>query len=64
VANAGGLISVAEELNGWTAERVGERVDEIAETVRHLIEDRLPGETVLAAARRVAAERIEFARVA
>jgi leucine dehydrogenase len=58
VANAGGLISVAEELRGWDAARVGRRVDAIRETVRDLVRDALPGETLLAAARRRAMERI------
>lgn len=62
IANAGGLIAVAEELNGWDAERVTERVDAIRETVRELARDALPGETLLESARRRAAERIALAR--
>ena len=37
VANAGGLIAVTEQLNGWDGDRVRERVDRIGDAVRELI---------------------------
>lgn len=61
VANAGGLISVSDELAGWDAERVTERVDALEGVVRDLVEDCVPGETPLVAARRRAARTIEAA---
>jgi leucine dehydrogenase len=33
IVNAGGLISVADEMTGWSAERVGKRVDRIGRTL-------------------------------
>lgn len=62
VANAGGLISVAEELNGWDEQRVTERVDGIGDLVREMMREGLPGETLLDTARRRATERIALAR--
>jgi leucine dehydrogenase len=62
VANAGGLISVAEELNGWDEERVTERVDGIGDLVREMVREGLAGETLLDTARRRAADRIALAR--
>jgi glutamate dehydrogenase/leucine dehydrogenase len=59
VANAGGLMCVAEQMNGWDAERVAEQVEGIGETVAALIgAARAEGETMLAAARRHAAGRL------
>jgi len=59
VANAGGLMCVAEQMNGWDATRLGEQVDGIGETVAELIATaRAEGETMLAAARRHAAGRL------
>jgi leucine dehydrogenase len=59
IANAGGLIAVAEQLNGWDADRVRERVDGIGEVVGGLIEEsRASGETTLAVALRRARDRI------
>ncbi len=59
VANAGGLIAVAEQLNGWAAERVCERVDRIGDAVRDLIQEaRANGGTTLEAALRRANARL------
>lgn len=59
IANAGGLICIAEGLNGWTAERAGAAVDRIGDTVGELIDtSRSEGETLLAAARQRAADRL------
>jgi glutamate dehydrogenase/leucine dehydrogenase len=53
IANAGGLIAVAEQLNGWSAERVRARVEGIRGIVRELIgEAWASGETTLATALR------------
>jgi glutamate dehydrogenase/leucine dehydrogenase len=63
VANAGGLIAVAEQLNGWCAERVRDRVDGIGDVVRELIgEAWASGETTLDAALRRARARLITAR--
>jgi leucine dehydrogenase len=63
VGNAGGVISVAQERHGWERERVTAMVEGVGDTVRELIEEsRLEGETMLACARRLAAERIAHAR--
>jgi glutamate dehydrogenase/leucine dehydrogenase len=63
VANAGGVISVAQERHGWERGRVSAAVEGVGETVRELIEEsRVEGETPLACARRLAAERIALAR--
>jgi glutamate dehydrogenase/leucine dehydrogenase len=60
VANAGGLICVADQLDGWDAARVTEAVDRIGETVAELIESADgAGDTPLAAARRRATERLD-----
>jgi glutamate dehydrogenase/leucine dehydrogenase len=59
VANAGGLIAVSEQLNGWDVERVRDRVDRIGDVVRELIEGaRAAGETPLDAAVRRARARL------
>jgi glutamate dehydrogenase/leucine dehydrogenase len=59
IANAGGLIAVAEQLNGWDAGRVRERVDGIGDVVRDLVEEaRASGETTLAVALRRARARV------
>jgi glutamate dehydrogenase/leucine dehydrogenase len=51
VANAGGLIAVTEQLNGWDAERVRDRVDAIGDVVREVLEAaRADGATPLEAA--------------
>jgi glutamate dehydrogenase/leucine dehydrogenase len=53
IANAGGLVAVAEQLNGWRADRVRDRVDRIDEVVREVIgEAWASGETTLATAMR------------
>ena len=39
IANAGGLIAVAEQLNGWCAGQVRDRIDGIGDAVRELIEE-------------------------
>ena len=59
IVNAGGLISVSEELCGWDLERTGAAVDRIEDVVRELIESaRVEGETILAASRRRALNRL------
>jgi glutamate dehydrogenase/leucine dehydrogenase len=59
VANAGGLICVGEQLEGWEAERVAEAVDRIGETVAELIDAaEVGGDSLLAAARRRAQARL------
>jgi glutamate dehydrogenase/leucine dehydrogenase len=51
VANAGGLIAVTEQLNGWDGDRVRERVEGIGDAVRELLrEARESGVTPLEAA--------------
>jgi leucine dehydrogenase len=63
VANAGGVISVAQERHGWDRKRVTAAVEGVGDTVRDLIEEsRVEGETTLVCARRLAAERIALAR--
>jgi leucine dehydrogenase len=63
VANAGGVISVAQERHGWERGRVAAAVEGVGDTVRDLIEEsRVEGETTLTCARRLAAERIALAR--
>jgi glutamate dehydrogenase/leucine dehydrogenase len=63
IANAGGLMAVADELDGFDAERVTLAVEGIAEVVRELLqESRDSRETPLAAARRRAARRLALAR--
>jgi glutamate dehydrogenase/leucine dehydrogenase len=58
IANAGGLIAVAEQLDGWDADRVRERVDGIGDVVREVIEEaRARGETTLRTALRRARAR-------
>ena len=53
IANAGGLVAVAEQLNGWHADRVRDRVDGIGEVVREVIGQAWEtGETTLETARR------------
>jgi len=65
VANAGGLLAVAEERNGFDADRVAERVDGIGEVVADLLDEaRAERVTPLAAARRHAARRLAGAGVA
>ena len=59
IANAGGLMAVAEQLNGWDPDRVAARVDGIGPLVAELIaEARARGETTLRAARRRAGARL------
>lgn len=59
VANAGGLIAVSEQLNGWDVERVHDRVDRIGDVVRELIDrSQAAGETPLDAAVRRARARL------
>jgi leucine dehydrogenase len=63
VGNAGGVISVAQERHGWERERVLAAVEGVGDTVRELIEEsRNDGDTMLAGAKRLAAERIALAR--
>jgi leucine dehydrogenase len=59
VANAGGLISVANELTGWRADVVADQVDRIGGIVADLIDDATThGRTLLEAARARAAARL------
>jgi len=59
VANAGGLICVAQQLEGWDASRVDAAVDRIGDAARDLIDAaHAAGGTLLAAAHRRAAERL------
>ncbi len=59
VANAGGLVSVGEELVGWDAGRVAAAVGRIGDVVRELIETvRAEGGTPLAVAMERARERL------
>ena len=59
IANAGGLISVSEELHGWDADRTGAAADGIEAVVGELIASaREEGGTILAAAHRRAADRL------
>jgi valine dehydrogenase (NAD+) len=63
IANAGGLIAVADEIHGFDADRVTEAVDAIGDVVHDLLEEaREEGLTTLAAARRRAVRRLEGAR--
>jgi leucine dehydrogenase len=70
VANAGGLMCVAQELEGWDAGRAGAATDAIEGVVAGLIASaRRDGGTILAAAHRRAADRLaagpaELGRVA
>ncbi len=60
VANAGGLICVAEQLEGWDAGRVCEAAARIGETVGELIDGAGGGgDTLLTAARRRAQARLD-----
>jgi glutamate dehydrogenase/leucine dehydrogenase len=64
VANAGGLICVAQQLEGWDAGRVDAAVERIGGVVRELIDDaHAHGGTLLAAAHRRASERLAPAAV-
>lgn len=64
VANAGGLICVAQELDGWDAGRAGAAADRIGDVVRELIAAvDAGGGTLLEAAHRRAAERLAPAGV-
>ena len=64
VANAGGLICVAQQLEGWDAGRVGAAVDRIGDVVRELIDGaHADGGTLLTAAHRRASERLAPAAV-
>jgi valine dehydrogenase (NAD+) len=59
VANAGGLICVAQELEGWDGDRAGAAADRIGEVVRELIlAAHAGGTTLLEAAHRRAAGRL------
>jgi leucine dehydrogenase len=59
VANAGGLICVAQELEGWDPVRAGAAADRIGDVVRELIASAdAGGGTLLEAANRRAAERL------
>jgi glutamate dehydrogenase/leucine dehydrogenase len=63
VANAGGLISVGEELLGGNAETVAAAADRIGDVVRELIETvRREGGTLLTAAVERARERLGASR--
>ena len=60
VANAGGLICVAQEIDGWDAARVGAAADRIGDVVRELIASAdAGGGTLLEAAHRRAAGRLD-----
>jgi len=64
VANAGGLICVAQELDGWDPGRAGAAADRIGDVVRELIAAAdAGGGTLLEAAHRRAAERLAPAGV-
>lgn len=59
VANAGGLICVSQELDGWDADRAGAAADGIGDVVRELIASAAQGGgTLLEAAHRRAAGRL------
>jgi glutamate dehydrogenase/leucine dehydrogenase len=59
VANAGGLICVSQELDGWDPGRAGAAADRIGDVVRELIAAAdAGGGTLLEAAHRRAAERL------
>jgi leucine dehydrogenase len=59
VANAGGLICVAQELEGWDPVRAGAAADGIGDVVRELIASAdAGGGTLLEAAHRRATERL------
>ena len=60
VINAGGLINVYGELNGWTPDRAKRKAGEIYETLRQLFEiAREQGIPTYVAADRLAERRIE-----
>lgn len=62
VANAGGIIAIAEERTGFDAGRARERADAIGDVVRAIVDEaRTRGESALAVARRRATERLEAA---
>ena len=62
IANAGGLIAVAEERNGFDAGRALVRADGIGDTVRELIDEaHAEGESALGVARRRATRRLWLA---
>ncbi|HJZ61305.1 MAG TPA: Glu/Leu/Phe/Val dehydrogenase dimerization domain-containing protein [Miltoncostaeaceae bacterium] len=62
IANAGGIIAIAHEMDDWDIERVLAAVDGIGDTVLELIEEaRIEGGGTLEAARRRAEERIALA---
>jgi leucine dehydrogenase len=62
IANAGGIIAIAHELDDWDIERVLAAVDGIGDTVAELIEEsRIEGAGTLALAKRRAEERIALA---
>ena len=62
IANAGGIIAIAHELDDWDVERVLAAVDGIGDTVAELIEEsRIEGAGTLALAKRRAEERIALA---
>jgi glutamate dehydrogenase/leucine dehydrogenase len=59
VANAGGLICVADQLHGWDGARVDDAVEGIGDVVRELVATaEVRGDTLLAAAHRRADERL------
>lgn len=62
VANAGGIIAVAEERGGFDAERALALADGIGDAVRDIIEEaRAEGESALVVARRKASRRLALA---
>lgn len=59
VANAGGIIAIAEERNGFDPDRANALADGIGSVVRAIIDEaRASGESALVVARRGAARRI------
>ena len=59
VANAGGIIAIAEERNGFVADRANSLADGIGDVVRAIVDEARAGdESALVVARRRAARRI------
>lgn len=62
VANAGGIIAIADEMDGFDSERAGEHADAVGEIVAAIIEEaQATGESALVVAERRAARRIAAA---